>query len=98
MGYFYASDGLLKSTWLKRLQIMFNFLTEIFDQVGMCKNMGYVVSIYCQPCRTIGGNSAKYYGLHIKVEGVTHWEILIQRVRCPECDEYLLAGSLMTHH
>ena len=81
--YLYADDGLLelmRETWL---QSLFGVLMELFDRVGMCTNMGKMVSMMSQPCCAIGGQSLDAYGLSMVGEGLIYWDRLCQRVRCP---------------
>ena len=71
---------------------MFNVLMELFNRVGLQKNVENTVSMACQPYRAIGGNSTESYRLRMAVEGVTHRERLSQRVRRPEQNTNLEAG------
>ena len=56
-----------------------------------------IVQLVCQPCCTIGGHSAEAYGLRMTGDGINYRDRLCQRVRFPECDADLSAGSLETH-
>ena len=47
--YFYANDGLVASTQLERLQRDFDFLTGLFNWVGLRANMAKTVGMVCQP-------------------------------------------------
>ena len=55
------------------------------------------MSMACQTCCAIGGNSAEAYGLSMTEEGLTYQEILRQQFLRPECDADLAASHLATH-
>ena len=74
----YANDGLLMYTWVERLQSAFNILTELFDCIGLIKNMSKMVSMALQPRHVIGGHSIEAYGLWMMGEEMKHREILRQ--------------------
>ena len=57
MAYFYSDDGLLALTQVTRLQRSFNVLGYLFERVGLRTNVSKMVSISCQPCYAIGGDS-----------------------------------------
>ena len=46
--YFYVDDGLVVSTRLKRLQMVFDVLADLFNRVGLRKNTQNTVSIVYQ--------------------------------------------------
>ena len=47
VAYSYSNDGLLALTQLKRLKRAFDFLTSLFDRVGLRKNMAKTVGMVC---------------------------------------------------
>ena len=59
--------------------------------------MGKTLSMSCQTFSVIEGHSAESYGLRMTGEGLTYWERLLQRIRFPEYNTDLAAGSLATH-
>ena len=59
--------------------------------------MGKMVSMTSQPCCAIGGKSLDTYSLRMVGEGLIYWKRLCQRVRCPNCNTDLAAGSKVTH-
>ena len=95
--YLYTENGLLLSTRATWIQWEFDVQTKIFDWVGIPTNMFKTVIMVYQPCCTIGGHSAEAYDPRMIGEGLTYRNRLCQRVRCPECNADLAAGSLETH-
>ena len=61
--YFYANDVLLALNWVACLQRAFTKLTELFVHLSLCKNIAETVSMYYEPCHTLGGHSVESYGL-----------------------------------
>ena len=55
------------------------------------------MSMACQTCCAIGGNSTEAYGLSMAEEGLTYRERICHRVLRPECDADLAAGHLVNH-
>ena len=74
--YLYADDGLLASPWKTRLQWAFNVMTELFGRAGMRTDVVKMVNMARKPCRVIGGNYAKSYGLRMTIETIIHQERL----------------------
>ena len=49
--FFYAKDGVVSSTDPGWLQLEFDFLTGMFDPVGLRTNERKTVEMVCRPCR-----------------------------------------------
>ena len=80
-----------------RLQRSFDIITDLFDHVGLHKNLYKTVSMIFQPCRSLGGMSIEAYTNHMSGEGETYRYQLCQGVRLPECGDDMNAGSLQMH-
>ena len=52
--FFYAVDGMVASTYPGWLQSSFDILTELFDRVGLRKNVRKTVGMVCMPCQAAG--------------------------------------------
>ena len=52
--YFYSDDVLIALTQMERLQREFDVLTNLFNRVGLQKNMAKMVGMVCQPCHAPG--------------------------------------------
>ena len=55
VAYFYTDDGLLVFTYPDRLKIFFDVLIELFNRVGLQKNVQTKVIMAYHPCHTPGG-------------------------------------------
>ena len=95
--YFYDDDGLITSTRAERIQREFHVLKELFDGVGLHTNVGKMVSIAFQTCRSTEGHSTEAYGIWIRGDGRTHQERLHIFLYCLECEVDLETGYLATH-
>ena len=45
--FLYVDDGLVASTDLVWLQGLFDTLDRLFNRVGLCKNVGKLISVLC---------------------------------------------------
>ena len=61
MDYFYAEDGVVALTQQERLQRAFEFLTGIFNCVGLRTNTTRTVGMVCQSCHAPGGMPEEAY-------------------------------------
>ena len=61
--YFYVNDDLLAPMRVEKLQRAFFVLTEPFYWVGICTNVGKILSMECQLYRSLGGHYTEAYGL-----------------------------------
>ena len=99
IGIFYADNGVVASTDPGWLQSEFDFLTGLFDQVGLRTNVRKNVGIVFRPRRAAGVREDEAYTRRMTVEvrcfkeRQREW----QRVSCPECRKELEKGSLVTH-
>ena len=87
--YFYADYGLVASPRPERLQKSFGILTDLFDRVGLRKNVRKTARMSCRPCHTPGSMSEASYERQMTGVGPSYWERLRQqatgevtRVRC----------------
>ena len=64
-------DGLVASMYPVYLKGVFDTLAELFDRVGLQKNVGKTVGMICCPCREAGNQSETSYGRQMKGEGLT---------------------------
>ena len=94
---FYSDYGLVAFTGPGWLQSSFDFLTGLFDWVGLRKNVCKTVSMVCMPCRTYGVRADKAYTHRMTREGRSFKERQRERVLCPEFWKKLAKGSLVTH-
>ena len=53
--YLYTDNGIIASPCPESLQMSFDVLTDLFNQVVLCTNMRKMVSVVCWPCHTPGG-------------------------------------------
>ena len=99
---FYADDGMVALSELEWLQVSFNTLVGLFDQVGLCTNIGKTVGIVCHPCQAAGNLPKAMDGRRFTEEGPTYTEQLKGQVECGACSKLLESGSLsslmMTQH
>ena len=51
---FYAEDGMVASTDPGWIQLAFNTLTGVFDQLVLRLNVRKTVEMLCRPCRAAG--------------------------------------------
>ena len=68
-GFFYDKDGLVASTDLGWLQLAFNMLTGLFDQVGLWMNVQKTLGVVCRPFRAAGVRAYKAYTRRMTIEG-----------------------------
>ena len=78
---FYFDDGLVASLRLKWLQREFNFLTDLFDWVGLCTNVWKTVSMARRPCYTRGNVLESEYTQQVTGVGPSYQERLQWRVK-----------------
>ena len=57
--YFYSNDKILVATQANRLQRVVDVLTELFDRVELCTDVGQTASMECQPYSNLGGFSVE---------------------------------------
>ena len=60
-GFFYAGERRVALPQPERLQRAFNILTELFGQLGICKNVWKKVIMACRTCFIPGGFSDSAY-------------------------------------
>ena len=64
----------------------FTALVDIFDRVGLMKNVGKTVSMVCHPCQVGGGNrTEEAYSSMIMGKGRSYAERHRELVECVEC-------------
>ena len=80
---FCADYVLVASLESARLQVAFDVLTGLFDQVGLCTNEGKTVSMAFWPCRTPHAWPTEAYTQRVKGRGIIYRERLHQRVHYP---------------
>ena len=78
-------DGLIVSTYLECLQGAFGALTELFDRVGLRKNIGKMVGKIYQLCCSVGEHLYATHKFRMTGKGLTYQSRQKQQVRCPEC-------------
>ena len=94
---FYADCVLIASTDPGWLQLSFDFLTGLFDWVGLRKNVRKTVGMVSRPFRAYGVRAYKAYTHRMTGEGRSFKERQRERVLCPECGKELAKVSLVTH-
>ena len=82
-GFFYADDGLVASTDPVWLQLAFDFLTGLFDRVGLRTNVCKTVGMVFRPCQAAEVWAEKSYTRRMKGEGRSFKERQRERVLCP---------------
>ena len=63
--YLYADNGLLVYMRSERIKRVFHVLMDLIYWVGICTNVGNMVSMEYQPCCALVGHSAEEYGLRM---------------------------------
>ena len=81
--YFYMYGRLVAFTQPERLQKAFNFLTHIFNQVGLWTNTQNMVSMSCHPCHAPVRMSVVVYGRRVTGMELDYWERQRMQVQCP---------------
>ena len=69
---FYADGGLLASPWSSRIQESMDVLMDLFDSIGLRKNVNNMVGIICQLCRTASRQSKVAYNRRMAGEGPSY--------------------------
>ena len=54
VAFFYADDRIVTSTDPGWIQLNFDSLTGLFDQVGLYTNIRKTVGMVCRPCQAAG--------------------------------------------
>jgi len=83
--FFYADDGLIGSTDPEWLQEAFNFLTELFERVGLKTNTNKTKAMICHPGSIATQQSTAGYRHRTLYEGGNFRERQRERVVCPHC-------------
>ena len=83
---------------MARNQAALDVLTGLFDRVGLHTNMNKKVGMVCQPYYIVNRQSEAACTHHITGLGRSFWERQKDRVRFPECEVELSAGSLSAHY
>ena len=68
----YADGGLLAYPWSSRIQESMDVLMELFDWIGLRKNVNNMVGIICQLCRTASRQSKVAYNRRMAGEGPSY--------------------------
>ena len=97
MELFYANNGTVASTEPEWLELEFDTLRGLFDQVGLRTNTCKTVGVVCRPCRADGLRADKAYTQRVTGEGRTFEERQWEQVLCPKCGKEMEKGSLVTH-
>ena len=66
---FSSEDGVIASTDPGWLQLVFDFLTGLFDRVGLRTNVRKNMEMVCRPCQAAGVRAEKAYSRRMKGEG-----------------------------
>ena len=93
----YDDDGVVASTDPGWLQSAFDFLTGLFDRVGLRTNVRKTVGMVCWPCRVTRVQAHKSYTRRMTGDGSILKEQQRDRVLCPECGNELANWSLVMH-
>ena len=88
----YADDGMVASTDLVWLHIIFDMLTGLFYWAGLKMNVRKTVGMVCHPYRTVRVRSEKSYTLKMTGVGQEYKERQRERVSCPECGKNIAGG------
>ena len=90
-------DGLVAPPHPERLQRVFNVPTDLFDQVGLRKNVWKTISMACQPCFVPGGLPELAYTWRLMGVSPSYQERLRKRVDCMKSGVWLVTGPLITY-
>ena len=95
--FFYANNGVVASADPGWLQLAFDHLTGIFDQVGLWANVLKTMGVVYRPCQSSGVRADDAYTRWMIGEWWGFKERQRKRVLCPECGGEMAKGSLVTH-
>ena len=70
----YVDNGMVASSYPRRLQWAFNALVSLFKRVGLRTNFRNTVSMVCRPCQAVGTKLEAEYGRKMMGEGLTYQE------------------------
>ena len=93
--FFYADDGVVAPTDPGWLQSAFDFLTGLFDRVGLQTNVRKTVGMVCRPCWESRVRAVKSYARSMTGEGRIFKEWQRKQVSCTECEKELEKRSLV---
>ena len=83
-GIFNAKDGVVASTDPGWLQSAFDFVTGLFEWVGLQTNVRNTVGMVCRPCREARARADKAYTRRTTRERRSFKEQQREWVSCPE--------------
>ena len=81
--YFYADDGVIASIDPGWLQLAFDFLARLFDQVGLQMNVHKTVRMVFWPFRAAGVQADEAYTRRMAGEGRIFKDQQREHVLCP---------------
>ena len=81
--FFYTNDGMVASTDPELLQLAFDMLTGMFNQVGLWMNIRKTMGLVCRPFWAAGVRSDESYTYRMTGEGRSFKERQQERVIYP---------------